>query len=267
MSVKSIAVFGGNGFLGRKICEVGVRLGYNVTAFSRSGKPPSNLPPINVPWINKVKWEAADLLDPSSYSSKLSQYDSVVHSVGMLFENQSYKKVANSNFNALRDAQNLANSLKGSNPMAKDSKLTFEAIQRDSAVLLADAFLEAKGPGLEPAFVYISASQKPPFVPERYLTTKREAEFELACKEGLRVIAMRCSFMTEEHSGPNPRSVLGGLVLLGHSVKQNTIGDSLSYVNNLIRPPVSTEQVARTLYEKLESGYSGIVRDEEIAKK
>ena len=31
--VKSIAVFGGNGFLGRKICEVGVRRGYDVASF------------------------------------------------------------------------------------------------------------------------------------------------------------------------------------------------------------------------------------------
>ena len=115
--VKSIAVFGGNGFLGRKICEVGVRRGYDVASFSRHGEPPEAV--VHQPWVAKVNWEQADIFQPLTYQDKLKNYSTIVHSIGILFENQSYKKAMNSNFNFLSDIQNLANNIMGSNPMQK----------------------------------------------------------------------------------------------------------------------------------------------------
>ncbi|KAK6455885.1 uncharacterized protein RJT20DRAFT_129270 [Scheffersomyces xylosifermentans] len=266
MSVaKSIAVFGGSGFLGRKICEVGVQKGYQVTAFSRSGEPPQAV--IHQPWITKVNWEPVDIFDPKSYTSKLAEFGTVVHSIGLLFENPSYKRSMNSNFNFLNDIQNFANSLKGSNPMEKNETNTYEAIQRDSAVLLADNFLEHQREN--PTYVYISADQQFPIVPEDYLTTKREAEFELSCKKGLRAILMRPSFMYDDshEGGLDNRDIVAKLLKLGYGTKEFILGDRITFLNKQVRPPVSTAQVARSIYEKIENPeFKGVVTLEEIAR-
>lgn len=266
--MKSIAVVGGNGFLGRKICEVGVRLGWNVTSLSRSGKPPAPVSFLDNGWISKVKWAQADLFKPESYKSHLKDKTAVVHSVGILFENQSYKQAVNSNFNFLNDVQNLGNMLKGSNPMARDSKTTYEAVQRDLAVILADAYLEASEKNADPTMVYISADIKPPLVPEGYLTTKREAEFELSCKEGLRSISVRPGIMYDESELlTNNRKLFSKFLGVGYKVKNRVLGDSIPALNGLVRPPVSTEKVALKVYEKIgDKSFSGVVPLEQMAK-
>lgn len=276
---RTIAVFGGNGFLGRKICETGVQLGYNVISFSRSGEPPKEV--ASKTWVKNVQWEKSNLMDPSTYKAKLKNVDTVVHSVGLLFENQSYKKSLNSNFSSLTDFTNF---LKGSNPMAKDEGNSIEAIQRDSAVLLGDAFLEAhetEGKTKKkkarattdesklPTYVYISAETKPPTVPDTYLTSKREAEFELSCKPGLRTIILRPGFMYEVgHEGsPNARDVLANFMKLGYSVKEGVLGDKVEFINNIVKPAVSTDKVAFKLYEKVEEeAFKGVVGLDDIVK-
>ncbi|KAK6465979.1 hypothetical protein DFJ63DRAFT_282914 [Scheffersomyces coipomensis] len=269
---KSIAVFGGNGFLGRKICEIGVQKGYQVTSFSRSGEPPQAI--IHQPWIKQVEWESADLFDASSYQSKLSKFGTIVHSVGILFENQSYKKAMNSNINFLSDIQNFANSLKGSNPMKKgeEDHNSYEAIQRDSAVLLADTFIteQKEVPDANPTFIYISADQQVPMVPSGYITTKREAEFELSCKEGLRSISVRPGIMYEEkhaEGGATARDYITTFLKCGYNSKQYILGNSIPMLNQLVRPVVSTDKVAKSIYEKIEdSTFKGIVTLDEIYK-
>mmetsp|Transcript_9194 Transcript_9194/g.9111 ORF Transcript_9194/g.9111 Transcript_9194/m.9111 type:complete len:267 (+) Transcript_9194:512-1312(+) len=260
---KSIAVFGGNGFLGKKICETGIKLGYKVTSFSRSGQAPA----ISSPWVKEVKWEKADIFNPETYKDKLANVNSVVHSIGLLFENQNYKKTMNTNFNFLNDVQNLANMVKSPNPMDRDSHNTYEGIQRDSAVILADTFLKVQPNN--PSYVYISADQKIPFIPSGYIDTKREAEFELSCKEGLRSILMRPGFMYDESESHslNNRILLKNLLKLGYDAKHCILGENLSYLNKLIRPPISTDKVARKIFEKLENDtFSGIVTLDEIYK-
>lgn len=261
-TLKSIGVFGGNGFLGRKICEVGVKRGYEVTAFSRSGKPAT--PVADKEWASKVKWEKADIFNPESYQDKLSHLDTVVHSIGTLFENQAYKASFNSNFNFLNDIKQLANFAKGANPMKKDYYRTYEAIQRDSAVILADAFLKEQKN--DPSFVYISADKQIPFIPSGYITTKREAEFELRNKKGLRSIIMRPNFMYEEEAGKfNKRDILKDFLNFGYLSKNAVFGNHLEFLNNLIRPSVSTERVSETIFEKVEDkNFSGIVFLDEL---
>lgn len=264
--MNTITVVGGNGFLGRKICEVGARLGWSVTSLSRSGKPPSPVSFSDNAWISKVNWAQADLFDPESYRKYLHNQTAVVHSVGLLFENQGYKQVANSNFNFLNDIQKFGNMLKGPNPMERGSKTTYEAIQRDSAVMLADAYLaETKE---NPTFVYISAEMKPPIVPDGYLTTKREAEFELKCKKGLRAILMRPGIMYDE-SEPltNNRKLFSKFLDVGYNIKSGIFGNHVSLLNEIVKPPVSTEKVALKIYEKLEDkDFSGVVTLDEITK-
>lgn len=256
---KSIAIFGGAGFLGRKICETGVNLGWSVTSISRSGTPPNSQP-----WTKKVAWEKGDILLPPSYEDKIKSKTAVVHSIGLLFEGLDYKSRINTNFNFLNDLKGLSNQVKGPNPMEKSYEKSYEALQRDSAVLLADAYIK----NLEkPVFVYISADGKPPVVPDGYLTTKREAEFELSCKS-LRGIFMRPSFMFDKDEHGTGRDVLKGVVNLAHGVKSTVLGDSVSYINKLVRPAVSTDQVARAVFEKIEDEtFSGVVTLEELQKK
>lgn len=261
----SIAVFGGSGLLGRKICEVGVRLGWSVTSLSRSGRAPVATSFSDNSWISKVEWKLADLLDSKSYLKELKGKTAVVHSVGILFENQEYKQAINSNFNFLNDIQRLGNMLKGSNPMKKDPKTTYEAIQRDLAVLLADAYLKESK---KPTFIYISADSKPPIVPEGYLSTKREAEFELSCKKGLRSILMRPGIMYDEGEPmTNNRKLLTRFLDLGYNVKEGVLGDKIPFLNGLVRPPVSTEKVALKIFEKIEDpDFSGVVTLDEIVR-
>lgn len=268
--MRSIAVLGGNGFVGRKICEVGVRQGWSVTSLSRSGTPPKPLSHMDNSWISKVKWEKADLLEPDSYRKHIAGKTAVVHSVGILFENLDYKKSINLNFNILNDFQKLANSLKGSNPMAKNSANTYAAIQRDLAVLLADTFLDVNNVNsgsISPTFVYISADAKPPIVPEEYLTTKREAEFELSCKKNLRAIFMRPNFMYDANEPvTNNRRILSHFIGIGYNAKNALFSDKITLLNNLVRPAVSTEKVALKVYEKIEDeSFKGVVSLEEIA--
>lgn len=270
--MSSIAVLGGNGFVGRKICEVGIRLGWSVTSLSRSGKPPAAISHADHSWISQVKWEKADLFDPSSYEQSIAGKTAVVHSVGILFENMDYKTSINLNFSFLNDMQKLANIAKGSNPMARDSKTSYAAIQRDLAVVLADTFIKENSPRLEdapkPAFVYISADNKPPVVPEGYLITKREAEFELSCKKDMRTIVMRPGFMYDpSEPASNNRKLLSTFVGLGYDVKNAVFADKFKILNDLVRPPVSTEKVALKVYEKLaDPSFAGVVGLEEIVK-
>lgn len=263
---RSIAVFGGNGFLGKKICEVGVRLGWSVTSLSRSGTPPTPVSHSDHLWISNVNWVSADLFNADSYKQHVANKTAVVHSVGMLFENLDYKKAINSNFSFLNDFQRLASMLKGPNPLTKNHNLTYEAVQRDTAVMLADAYLEGLKDIENPSYVYISAEMKPPIVPEGYLTTKREAEFELSCKPNLRSILLRPGVMYDE-SAPlqEKRKLFGKFLGLGYTLKEGIIGDKIPIFNELIRPPVSTEKVALTLYKKLEDPEaSGVVSLDEI---
>ncbi|KAL6675873.1 hypothetical protein ACI3L0_003557 [Candidozyma auris] len=250
---QSIAVFGGNGFLGRKICEVGVRMGWSVTSLSRSGNPPKPTSHSDHQWISSVNWQAADLFNPDTYKEHVANKNAVVHSVGILFENSDYKKAINSNFSFLNDFSRLASMLKGPNPLTKNHNSTYEAIQRDTAVMLADTYIENSKEVENPSYVYISAEMKPPIVPEGYLTTKREAEFELSCKPGLRSIFLRPGIMYDE-SAPlvEKRKLFSKFLSLGYSVKEGVLGDKIPVFNELIRPPVSTEQVAIMLYRKLE---------------
>lgn len=269
-AAKSIAIFGGAGFLGRKICENGIALGYSVISFTRLGSPPANL--AKEPWVSKVNWQKGNIFEPETYKAQLRQVDAVVHSIGMLFENTNYKKTLNSNVNFLNDVQNLANSLKGSNPMQRNSFNTYGAVQRDSAVLLADEFVKQFKSAHEnstdkPAFVYISADKNPPIVPKEYITTKREAEFELMSKPDLRTIVLRPGIMYDAKAASlTPRGILTLMTQLGHATKQVVVGDQVSFLNDLVRPPVSTDKVAFTLYDLLEDKlFSGICTLDEMA--
>ena len=139
----------------------------------------------------------------------------MVHTLGTLLENSSYKQAIRQS-----DAASLvgmfAKHLKGDNPLAKGSEGSYERINKDSGVCVllssfTDAFLrtrilyityrishiayrprlaltvlqtylcETKDLSADKTFVYISAEDIfRPVIPARYITTKREAEKEIA---------------------------------------------------------------------------------------
>lgn len=267
---RTIAVFGGNGFLGRRICQQGIQSGYKVIAFSRSGAAPALGSHHDVAWSSKVSWQKADIFNPDTYRKQLADVDAVVHSIGILFENLDYKPLLETNINPWEDLKSLVQrAQKGPNPMTKTVHNTYGAIQRDAAIILADALLELKGSkSAPPAFVYILADRLIPGIPSGYLSTKREAEAALLSRSpDLRTIAMRPGFMYDEQN-PGPlikRNIVKGVIGTGSRVKEMVFGNSVPLLNNLVRPPVLVQRVAQTIYEKLNDAlFSGVVPLEEI---
>lgn len=63
----TIVVFGGNGYVGQRVCEIGVKSNYNVISISRKGKPENDKFDNQGAWTNKVQWLQGDALDPKTY--------------------------------------------------------------------------------------------------------------------------------------------------------------------------------------------------------
>lgn len=77
-------------------------------------------------------------------------------------------------------------------PQEKDGQLTYEVMNRDSALILAREASAKK----VPAFLYISAAAGTPILPSRYLTTKRDAERLIASNfPDLRSVFIRAPFL------------------------------------------------------------------------
>lgn len=137
-----VLVTGGNGFIGRRVCERAVAAGHDVTSIARTGPPaPSHCGP----WTADVEWVAADVFAPHEWRNALDGVDSVVHSIGIIDERA-------------------------------DAGVTFERINGDSALVAA---LEAERAGVD-RFVYVSSAVKPPRVRDAYLTARRRAEAAVA---------------------------------------------------------------------------------------
>ncbi|TPX10870.1 uncharacterized protein E0L32_008259 [Thyridium curvatum] len=214
-AAKRLVVCGGNGFLGSRICRYAVGRGWDVTSISRSGEPKwenvtsSATPP---PWAHKVSWERADIFQPEAWAPLIKGADAVVHSMGILLE-ADYKGVISgreSPIAGLRKAFSPAagraappNPLRRApgdelRPPESPAQLTYEMMNRDSAVLLArEAARERVG-----AFLYVSAAGGAPVLPERYILTKREAESILTSEfPQMRSVFLRAPFMYDSSRG------------------------------------------------------------------
>ncbi|PTB67337.1 NAD(P)-binding protein [Trichoderma citrinoviride] len=206
-AAKKLIVCGGNGFLGSRICKYAVARGWDVTSVSRSGEPrwdtvsSSATPP---PWAHKVSWERADILEPSTYAPLLKGSDYVVHSMGILLE-ADYKGVISGKESPISGLQKAFASTqdRGVDPIHsqpgaaikppnKKDQLSYEVMNRDSAISLAKhAAAENTS-----AFCFISAAAGAPVLPQRYISTKREAENAIATNfPEMRGIFMRPPFM------------------------------------------------------------------------
>lgn len=137
-----LLVTGGNGFIGRRVCERAVAAGHDVTSVARSGPP---APEHRGAWTDAVEWVGADVFAPHEWRERLAGVDCLVHSVGTIDEDPS-------------------------------AGVTFERVNGDSAVVAA---LEAERAGVD-RVVYVSSSAKPPLVRGAYLTARRRAEAAIA---------------------------------------------------------------------------------------
>jgi len=177
------------------------------------------------------------------------------------------------------------------NPLTKDKLGEYEIMNRDSALQVAQTYCTARPPtdlDGKRTFVYISAEDVfRPFVPKRYIDTKREAEENLAqlCASeaySMRSVFMRPALMYHPHLRPMttplavlldlssrlhqnppfnvrgalPSSILrsiapGSLSSVGLQDNQNSsrvLPSSLdSFANLLEVPPIHVDQVAEAI--------------------
>ncbi|KKA28692.1 hypothetical protein TD95_003436 [Thielaviopsis punctulata] len=276
MASKRIIVCGGNGFVGSRICKFAVSRGWDVMSISRSGPPrwsSMSDAPSAPSWAHKVAWERANLMDASTYRSLLLDADYVVHSMGILLE-ADYKGLVRGSENILTGIRKIigATSSSSGNPFLKPSssstsssssappRLTYEAMNRDSAVTLAREAVA----GNVKAFALLSAATCPPGVPMRYLSTKREAEHVIARDmPELRSVFVRAPFMYD----PSRKFTLGmaaanGAATLLDGATKGLVGGLLG---RKLAKPLLVDTVAEATVEALSNeNISGALEVDQI---
>ncbi|KAH1272768.1 hypothetical protein KXX33_007769 [Aspergillus fumigatus] len=264
MALKRVVVAGGNGFLGTRICKSAVNRGWSVTSLSRSGEPrwdtvtSSHDRPT---WAKSVEWAKADLLQPDTYKPFLRDADVVVHSMGILLE-ADYKGVVRGKEPVISGLQRAFSSSKlgSQNPLTRrdgerlepkerDGQLTYEIMNRDSAIALAK---ESSSEHV-PTFVYISAASGAPILPSRYITTKREAETTIESKlPELRSIFIRPPFMYDSSRKFTLPIALGGFVA---SQLNALLGDRLRFLGAMVDKPFQVDLVGEAVVEAMEDEF------------
>lgn len=275
--IPKLIVFGGNGFLGKRICQEAVTSGYQVVSVSRSGKAPHSNELNDKQWMQEVQWTAADIFKPDSYHELLNNATNVVHSLGILLENENYKQTL-SKSPTYDSKSRLLSFGAGPNPLKKSSPyFTYEMMNKQSAIILADTFKQKilkkskkeQEKANQRSFTYISADKGFPLIPSGYINSKREAEIELEkLQRYFRPIIVRPGFMFDEHRNAiGPRSFIHTALELLYCGNKFLLRNKLQLLNDLIRPTVSTQQVSKSVLKNIENpDFKGVVTLEEILK-
>lgn len=149
-----ILITGGTGFIGGEICRQAVEAGHEVVVLARGGRPARA-----DAWLERVRWVRGDVGEVAGWRAELRGCGAVVHCVGIIRE-------------------------------APARGVTFERINGEAVIEVATA---AAGEGVG-AFVFLSASDKPPLLRRAYLTAKRSAEAAIA-RLPLRGVSLRPGFV------------------------------------------------------------------------
>ncbi|WFC98644.1 hypothetical protein MYAM1_001375 [Malassezia yamatoensis] len=209
---RNLLVVGGNGFVGSAVCKQALSQGWDVQSISGSGRP-FKTPKGHAPaWTesDKMHWHKADALQPSQYKEIAASCNAVVHTVGILMETK-YKGQGGSVSNIFRGLTKGWGMGDQGNPLDEEDSLTYERMNRDTAITVASTFAEAQRAkhNREVPFVYISAEDiLRPVISPRYSSTKRDAEVAIAAiaeqefPPTLRAIFMRPGFMYHPHIRP-----------------------------------------------------------------
>lgn len=219
--VQKILVVGGNGFIGSAVCRTALAKGMQVTSISSSGRP-YRTPKGHTPaWVSKVEWRKADALDPETYADLLPNVDGVVHTIGTLLEDGSYKAaLAHGDIPKLFGAFTNGSD-RGTNSFGRSNgdagKSTYEVLNRDSALRVCETFVMSKPVDHDKnenpvttyvrPFVYLSAEDiSQPVIPARYIETKHEAEQRISRllhdHPGFRAVFIRPSLVYHAHQRP-----------------------------------------------------------------
>ncbi|KAE8134779.1 hypothetical protein BDV38DRAFT_273323 [Aspergillus pseudotamarii] len=261
MATKRVVVAGGNGFLGSRICRSAVARGWSVTSLSRSGEPrwdAISSSPERPSWAGSVEWARADMLKPETYKPFLSGATAVVHTMGILLE-ADYKGVVQGREPIISGLQRAFSSSKlgSQNPLQRqegeplkakerDGQLTYELMNRDSAIALAQ---ETSNEHV-PTFVFISAAAGAPVLPSRYITTKREAETTISTKiPELRSIFIRAPFMYDSSRKFTLPIALGGFI---GSQFNELLGNRLDFLGTMVTKPFQVDMVGEAVVEAME---------------
>jgi len=269
-------VAGGTGFLGSRICKAAVARSWEVVSISRSGQPNWSTitsSPTAPSWASDVKWEKADILKPATYAPFLKDANAVVHSMGILLE-ADYKGVLQgkeSLFSGLSRAFSQRKGGSSTNPLdrgvdgelkpeEKDGQLTYELMNRDSAIALAQ---ESKKAGVQD-YVFISAAGGAPILPGRYITTKRQAESTIANQiSELRSIFIRPGFL---YDSSRLYTMALAYPVFPVSAFNWMIGKRLSPIAGAaVEKPLKADDVANAVVEAIDdASVSGPVQTEQI---
>ncbi|KAF2862073.1 NAD(P)-binding protein [Piedraia hortae CBS 480.64] len=258
MTPKKLVVCGGNGFLGSRICCAAVTRNWDVVSISRSGEPswPNVSSHQTAPqWSKKVTWRSANILQPETYRQDLQDATAVVHSMGILLE-ADYKGVLSVKESPISGLQRAfaakkedatSRPLEGS--VRTGGELTYELMNRDSAVLLAKEANEAN----VPVFGFVSAAAGAPVLPARYITTKREAEATIHARfPRMRGVFIRPGFLYD-----SSRSFTMPLAALtyGGFLANSLVGGGLSsLMGSAGAKPLKADVVADAMVEALSDG-------------
>lgn len=243
--------------------------------YSRSGEPAwssvtsSASPPA---WSCKVTWERADILKPTTYAPLLKNADYVVHSMGILLE-ADYKGVLSGKESPISGLQRAFSATKGGsqNPLQRkdgedlkphenDGQLTYELMNRDSAITLAK---EATRENVA-AFVFISAAGGAPVLPKRYITTKRDAESTIASEFPImRTIFLRPGMLYDSSRVFTiPLAAMTGMGAVFNSVTSGIFGGIMGAAGV---KPLKADTVAEAVIEALsDETVKGPVETKEI---
>ncbi|TFK76379.1 mitochondrial protein [Pluteus cervinus] len=220
-ALRRVLVVGGNGFIGSAICRAALARGMEVVSVSSSGRP-YRTPKGHTPsWTSKVDWQQGDAFNPSSFAHLFPQVSGVVHTLGTLLEGSGeYKKAVREGniLGLLGSFTQVVRRIKGGpggNPLEKPAdggwKGSYEALNRDAALRVCEAFLGSPSPAQRSdasrPFVFISAEDIfRPIIPSRYIETKREAEggIDGMVKErtGFHAVHIRPSLVYHAHLRP-----------------------------------------------------------------
>ena len=204
-------------------------------------------------------WAKGDILKPTTYASYLKDVDAVVHTMGILLE-ADYKGVLSgkeSVFSGLSRAFSSSKAGSSKNPLErkpgegleegeKDGQITYELMNRDSAIALAQ---EAEREGAK-TYVYISAAAGAPMLPSRYITTKREAESTLASQMiKLRNIFVRPGFLYDNSRKFTLPIAASGMV--GNTFNSLVGGRLTSIFGAAVEKPLKADLAADAVVEAI----------------
>ncbi|KAL3163381.1 hypothetical protein ABBQ32_009766 [Trebouxia sp. C0010 RCD-2024] len=99
-----LIVFGGNGFVGTRVCEEALQTGLAVVSINRSGAPKAT-----AAWTSDVEWVSADALDPEQWREQLQGAVGVVSCLGGFGSNEFMLKICGeANVGVIREAAKAA---------------------------------------------------------------------------------------------------------------------------------------------------------------